>query len=253
MYPIEIIFFIFLFWILTFNVACNQGESTAFDTKIRLEQTLKSLALERNVIVKEVKKEENKLLIEIELKKPYISHPEQQEVLISYLLKNIEDTTIKINEIDFIYYLDNEKQHNVKLINYTLPKIAKVSEALANQKRLKMIEYCMKNFNAIDPYILDKSIIYANKTIPEKAISLGFFELMSQFSQECQIQQLKERKATETILLTYILGKEFIKKEEYQSVPNLIAGIWEICCLESNIENASKVYFSNSNIDSVCE
>lgn len=248
MTQIRLIILILIYIIIIPIFSCEHNENISL--KRKLDETLKNLNLRERVIIKDVNNLKEKTIIEIEFIKPYISHPTQQEVLIAYLMNNIEGID-EFKELNFIYYLDIEKERNSKIISYTPSKIIKAKEAFKNLKRLEMIEYCMRSFKGIEPYVLDKSIEFANETAPEKTISVGFFELISEFSQECN-QEINSKIATETILLTYILGKEFIDRKEYQSIPKLIAGVWEICCPE-NIDNASKKYLEKSEISLVCE
>jgi len=116
---------------------------------------------------------------------------------------------------------------------------------------MEMIEFCMKNFTTNDPYILNKAIKFANETAPEKTVNKDFFELLFLFNQECNTVSM-EHLASNTLIVSYLLGQEFIDKKEYKHIPSLIAKLWEFCCAEG-IELSAKRYFSSSELLHPCK
>jgi len=237
-----------IFLLLLILISCTQIKSNKLELKKEIQEIFKDLNINSYIEIKNIKvgKEKNAINeIELVFSKQKIVHPEQQEILFSYLLNESKKLS-KLENINFIYYVEGESKLNPKIISYNSNKITKVGKAYQNTTLLSIIKYCLEHFQNTDAYALNKSIEYVSRNLPENTLDYSFFELVSTFSEECfENNSFNDRKASNTLILVYQKEKEFAKEKEYRRIPKILSDIWELCCPEG-IDVSSKVFFSSN-------
>lgn len=212
--------------ILTFLVLILFISSCKKNKNIKLMQTeIISISNKFQInldIVLENKKDD--LKIELSFKKPYRLIDEgHQDMFLSYLIYKLKNRFREYNTVEFIYYIDSEKYFNTRMKIYNANEI----QTIYNKGNiLKLIEFCLKEFKAVDPILLNEGISFYNKKFPNDTVNIQFFVLLKNFDNNNNLKEMN------TFLIIYFFNKQYLnndkidndrKKQNY-----LISRIWEI-------------------------